>query len=486
MKRFGALAVWVVLAVSGRAYAACPDGATRRCGVAGRSGTRECVNGQWTPCRLDEPLPTPPPDRPPLVPEGPVAAPPHEVRVASRPEGTDQRTAWTDCCVLCEEQTLEAVTPSPTGPRVHLDSELAPLRQTFCGTVTDYGVNDERADPRDITINLRPLPIANFPDFVAGLIRTASKTYSADDRLRFGRYECNVDACAARAAQIGGKTIHAEITPDEHFYGQDAVFLPIDSSGACDGEGGDCVSELEPERGADDVCVHGVYAIDHGNSHGAGDHRRLCCFPDPGHDHPEIHPFDAIWWKDPRRNGWVFGVFQDDSNRYSSPHCGDNNGANWSQAPRDVTFRFPFRFKRSAGCQRLELRHVRSTSLRTHAPNTVRPVNVTTSDLVGGAPEVLGFLDPGPRFRQLVQVRKEEGSQKETHVRVEAVADADEVSGDVVVRVAVGTVRRTSAPFTALRAANPLVTYTDGDPGAGYYYAELFFAGACTGRGVDR
>lgn len=410
-----------------------------------------------------------------------MAAPARDVRVASRPERLDQGTAFADCCYSCDNQWLEAVTPSPAGPRVRLDTEPAPLRQTFCGTVTAYGVNDENDDPRDITINLRPLPVPPFPDFVAGLVKTAPGA-SVSDTERFGHYQCDVDACAARAAEVSDKVIHTEVTPDEHFYGQDALFLPIDSSGPCgDGDEG-CVSELEPPRDAADVCVHGPYVIDHG-SHGPVLHRRLCCFPDPGHDHPEIHPFDAIWWQDPRHNGWVFGVFQDDSNRYSEPHCGDNNGAKWSQAPRDVTFRFPFRFKRTAGCQVLALRHVRTTSLRTRAPNVVRPLNVTTPEVVGGAPEVLTFMAPGPASRPLLEVRKENGAQNETHVTVEGFIDGDNVAGDVVVRVAVGTARRAPWPqpvdFTSLRAANPLATYADQDPGAGYYYAELSFAGRC-------
>src|SRR5207302_2800 len=133
-------------------------------------------------------------------------------------------------------------------------------------------------------------------------------------------------------------------------------------------------------RGAE-ACVYGVYAYDHGE-HSASSHTQLCRVIDPGHDHPEIHPFDAIWWRHPERKGWMFGVFQDDSNRYSFPYCGDNNGNQWSQAPRDLTFRFPFRFPRRSAPQKACLRHVRTRNLKDNAPNIVRPMNITTGVFV--------------------------------------------------------------------------------------------------------
>lgn len=462
---------------------ACRDGAQAPCRINGRPGIRECVNGRWSPCLANDPSPTPPPPPTPTPSPTPpppslAAAPAHEVRVESNPEQVDRRTTFSDCCVTCEEQTLEAVTPRPTGPRAHLDSEPPPLRRTFCGTVAAYGVNDEVADPRDITINLTPLPIAPFPDFVAGIINTPATRLKGADKQAFGRVLCDANACVQQAALVEGKVIHAEITPDEHFYGQDARFLPIDDHGPCgDGDAG-CISELEPERGADDVCVHGVYAIDHGE-HSAAFHRRLCCAPDGSHDHPEIHPFDAIWWRHPGKDGWMLGVFQDDSNRYSRPHCGDTNGNRWSDAPRDVTFRFPFRFSAASGCRRVQLRHVRTTSLRTGAGHTVVPLNVTTAEFAGGAQDVLILAAPGPRFRPLLEVVKEPDSGRETHVVVQGGASGGFVAGEIVLRVTVGTHRRSGLLFDELQELNPLAIYDTGDPGAGYYYAELFFEGSC-------
>jgi hypothetical protein len=478
MKCLAILEALVCLLGAVRLEAACPDGRTRPCRASGRPGTQECVNGRWSRCLPDDPGPLPTPTPPPPPPDGPVAAPAHEVRAQANPLAVDQATAFTDCCVTCEHQTLEAITPTPDGPRPHGPGEPLPLRQTFCGTVAKYEVNDEVDDPRDICINLRPLPIAPFPDFVAGFVRTAGTPLQGPDQDRFGHAACDESACAARAPQIAGKVIHAEVTPDQSFYRQDRRFLPIAGGGACSDSDETCKSELEPEGGgAKDVCVHGVYAYDHGPDHDAGDHRRLCCVAESGHDHPEIHPFDAIWWKDPRKNGWVFGVFQDDSNRYSSPHCGDNNGARWSQAPRDVTFRFPFRFKRSAGCRRAQLRHVRTTNFG-GAAHTVRPLNVTTSTLVSG-PEALLLLADGPVFRPLLEVRKETNSPRETHVRVEGGVQGADVVGEIVLRVAVGSPRRNGNVFDELKTLNPLVTYDPSDPGAGYYYAELFYEGTC-------
>src|SRR5204862_2079217 len=96
-----------------------------------------------------------------------------------------------------------------------------------------------------------------------------------------------------------------------------------------------------------------------------GTHEQHCCSIDEGHDRPEIHPFDAVWFRTPSGNGWRFGVFQDDSNRY--------NGS-WSPAPRDLTFKFPFRFDRSSYpiCARL------GPARRRDGTHVIVPVNVTT------------------------------------------------------------------------------------------------------------
>ena len=466
------LLAWV--AVSDRAQAwICQEGRNRVCTVDGRPGTQECVNGRWSRCLPDDPGPAPTPTPPP---EGPIAAPAQEVRAEAVPLAIDQTTAFSDCCVTCGEQTLEALIPTPDGPRLHVAGEPMPPRQTLCGRVTQYVVNDEVADPRDICINLRPLDIAPFPDFVAGFVKTEAGFATVGDVQRFGHQICDAAACAARARQIVAKIVHAEVTPDEHFYGQDARFLPIAASGKCSDSDETCDSDLEPSRGAEDVCVHGVYAYDHGDHHGTGLHG-LCCVMDLHHDHPEVHPFDAIWWKDPRKNGWVFGVFQDDSNRYSFPHCGDTNNNAWSQAPRDVTFTFPFRFKRSAGCQLVHLRHVRTTNMAGR-PNTVRPLNVTRSERATG-PEALFLTADEPAFRPLLEVRKEAGSGRETHVRVVGGVNGAEVEGQIILSVAVGSGRPGADIFDELKNTNRLVTYDARDAGAGYYYAELFFEGKC-------
>jgi len=209
-----------------------------------------------------------------------------------------------------------------------------------------------------------------------------------------------------------------------------------------------------------------------------------------GHDHPEIHPFDAIWWRHPEKNGWMFGVFQDDSNRYSFPFCGDNNGNDWSQAPRDMTFRFPFRFSQRSSLQKVCLRHVRTRALKDGAAHTVRPMNVTTGAFVTPATELTTLIIGG---RPMLQVMKEPGSERETHVRIEGSIVGDDVVGQIILRVAVGCDSRaglrcmrppnsgTRTLFQDLGIANTLVDYDDHDLGAGFYYAELTFQCACSG-----
>jgi hypothetical protein len=257
----------------------------------------------------------------------------------------------------------------------------------------------------------------------------------------------------------------------------------------------DCQSELEPRNGnpGAEACVYGVYAYDH-DSHSADSHTNLCCSKvdkDDGHDIPEIHPFDAIWWRHPDRKGWIFGVFQDDSNRYSFPHCDESssNGNEWSQAPRDLTFRFPFKFPRRSAPQRVCLRHVRTRKLTEDAPNTVLPVNVTTGAFVTSATEVT-FITDG--VHRLLDVVKELGTERETHVQVQFRIVGDDVVGQIILRVVVGCDERNgvrcgrfSGPintFDSLRQTNSLVTYDKGDPGAGFFYAELTFECACPTR----
>jgi hypothetical protein len=416
-----------------------------------------------------------------------------DVEVVAAEPRVRKPTAFSDCCVVCGEQTLEALVPTPQGPQ-RLEAGGLPLRRKFCGTVAKYGVNDEQADPRDIMLNILPAPVSPYPDFVAGFVNTEDTPLRGDDIRLFGPRNpffnpvpCDVQACLRRAATIKGKVIHAEVTPDEHFYGADGRFLPIESSAERCGnkkcmnciDGWDCQSELESHGGLSgaEVCVYGVYAYDHGG-HSASSHKQLCCANDAGHDRPEIHPFDAIWWRHPERKGWMFGVFQDDSNRYSSPYCGDNNGNEWSQAPRDLTFRFPFRFPRGTAPQKVCLRHVRTRNLKDNAANVVRPLNVTTGVFVTPQTEVVALTAGGQR---LLEVVKESGTDRETHVRVEGRVVGADVVGQIILRVVVGTGPRApgQALFDSLRQANGLVTYDKGDPGAGYFYAELTFGCAC-------
>ena len=423
-----------------------------------------------------------------------------------------QALAESDCCTVCEPQVLEAMVPTSRGPQRNEADGSLPLRRKFCGTITKYGVNDETKDPRDITINIRPAPVSPYPDFVAGLVNTAESPLRGTDKLKFGppnnSFQFDLDACRRRAdtEEIKvKKVIHAEVTPDEHFYGADGRFLPIEGNILRCGPvsdprgqkcrncltGWDCKSELESSNGEGaEACVYGVYAYDHG-SHSASAHRQFCQARDLNHDHPEIHPFDAIWWSHPDRKGWMFGVFQDDSNRYSFNHCGNSGNNNeWSQAPRDMTFHFPFKFPRGNTRQRACLRHVRTRNFPANVANTVRPLNVTTGEFVNSATEVRTLVIDG---ETVLEVVKEDETERETLVRVEGRIVGNDVVGQIILRVAVGCNARTggncgpgansadSSPLTfdRLRRANRLVTYDKSDLGAGYYYAELTFECAC-------
>jgi hypothetical protein len=426
-----------------------------------------------------------------------------------------QALAESDCCVVCADQVLEALVPTSSGPQRNEADGSLPLRRKFCGTITRYGVNDETKDPRDITINIRPAPVSPYPNFVAGLLNTAGTPLSGfEDIAKFGppnnSFEFNLEECRRRANREEikvKKVIHAEVTPDEHFFGADGRFLPIENNMTRCGFGSpapnqkclncitgwDCKSELESANGEGaEACVYGVYAYDHG-SHSASNHRVFCQSIDIGHDQPEIHPFDAIWWEHPDRKGWMFGVFQDDSNRYSFPHCGSSNGNEWSQAPRDLTFRFPFKFPRRDTAQQACLRHVRTRDLPRNAANIVRPLNVSTGEFVNPSTEAAVLTIGG---RDLLRVVKEVKTERETHVRVEGRIVGNDVVGEIILRVAVGCNARAggncgrgantrdSSPvtFDRLHRANPLVTYDKSDLGAGYYYAELTFECACPVR----
>lgn len=430
------------------------------------------------------------------------------VQVTALQPRVEQATSFNDCCGGtfgigdCEEQHLEALVPTSTvAARVERDRGL-PLRRKFCGTVMKYEVNDELDDPRDMNFNIRPG--SSYINFLNGFVKTVDADLKDAD-LPFGNVNCDPAACLKRASEKASdpdlarqRFLHVEVTPDEHFYGQDGRFLPITST--CGSfstslnctrciNGAACQSELEPRgrlAGAE-VCVYGVFAYDHG-LHKPTSHSELCCFrnddDDNDHDHPEIHPYDAIWWRHPERNGWMFGVFQDDSNRYSFPHCRESqsNGNTWSQAPRDLTFEFPFSFPRRSAVQRVCLRHVRTTRLRDNLANIVRPLNVTTGAFTNPQSEVTTLTIGGKRLLELV---KEPGSERETHVRIEGGIGikGDTVEGRIILRVAVGCDPRTQACggrlFDRLKPTTSLVQFDKSDPGAGYYYAELTFNCDC-------
>jgi hypothetical protein len=42
--------------------------------------------------------------------------------------------------------------------------------------------------------------------------------------------------------------------------------------------------------------------------HSAASHPNLSAPHDFSHDHPEIHPFDAVWWRNDADNGWMFAA----------------------------------------------------------------------------------------------------------------------------------------------------------------------------------
>jgi hypothetical protein len=424
----------------------------------------------------------------------------------------EQTTSFNDCCggIIndCEEQHLEALVPTDGIPaRLEADGGF-PLRRKFCGTVTKYEVNDELDDPRDMNLNIRPAPGSTYVNFLNGFVRAVDSDLTDEDEDRFGKANCDRGLCLERALDpllTRQRVIHAEVTPDEHFYGADGRFLPIEGNiSRCGGQfspnsncrkcidGADCQSELEPRGGlaGAEACVYGVFAYDHGE-HKPSSHTELCCFKDSSHDHPEIHPYDAIWWRHPERNGWMFGVFQDDSNRYSFPHCRESqsNGNTWSQAPRDLTFEFPFRFPRRSAVQRVCLRHVRTTKLWNGTANIVRPLNVTTGAFTDPKSEVTTLVIGRERLLELV---REPGSERETHVQIVGSIDGNDVVGRIILRVAVGCDQRTQACgrptgprdhrqpiFDRLKPTTSLVQFDKNDPGAGYFYAELTFNCDC-------
>ena len=470
-------------------------------GTSCSDGSTACNNASQT-CNAGRCVPAPGTDPSQLA---PISV--NDVEVLASIPRVAQLTAFNDCCGSCEQQDLEALVPIPQGTprRLELDGQK-PLRRKFCGTVAKYGVNDESADPRDIMINILPSPLGPYRDFLNGFVNTEQTRLKGNQLKQFGpsATQFNLQDCLSAARDTKNKVIHAEVTPDEHFYGADGRFLPIENNPFNCGSlpfsnincrrcvsSWDCKSELEPsdETAGREICVYGVYAYDHGNEHRASTHSELCRVLDTDHDHPEMHPFDAIWWRHPDHQGWMFGVFQDDSNRYSFPHCGSTqNGNEWSQAPRDLTFRFPFKFPVRSAPQHACLQHVRTRSLVSNSENIVGPMNVTTSAFVS-ATEALNLTLSGQR---VLDVTKEIGSELETHVRVEGRIVGDDVVGQIILRVAIGCDARSgvrcgrfakpSEAFDALKSGNKLVKYDKDDPGAGYYYSQLTFDCACPSR----
>lgn len=334
---------------------------------------------------------------------------------------------------------------------------------------------------------LNILPKPGFEHFLTGFLNTECTELGFAEAFSMREdSDCPVSQCLQAAAKKEGKCIHAEITPSNFFYHTDARYLPITGLGssACD-DGWDCNSALEPAgawtggippggqpgQGGREVCVYGVYSWDHGPDHRASKHRQLCCSVDSSHDRPEIHPFDAIWFLHPSgRPGWIFANFQDDSNRYSFPHCGSqNNGNTWSQGPRDLTFRFPFRFPRSQTPLKACLRHTVTTTL-SGVDKAVAPINVTTKLMPDPLVELKTLQDGGVVLLEAVEPA---GAEDETQVRIEGCATPTEISGFIVLRVAVGCAQGASCP--GLNDPD--------DPGSGFYYAELTFERDCGGFG---
>ncbi len=390
---------------------------------------------------------------------------PDVAAVFAEPTPVVQREAFNDCCIFCAHQSLESLIRGAVPTRRERPELGPPDRIQACGRAHSYGVNNELDDPQDILLNI--VPSERFRDLVVG----------------FGRFACEDVAC-----------LHTEIDPPDQFWLEDRIFLPISQPTAFDtspfpcGKGGvasDCTSRLE-ELG-EEVCVYGVFAIDHGG-HRISEHPFLAAVRDDTHDHPEIHPFDAVWWLHPSRNGWMAAIFQDASNRYSAPHCGSENNFNlWSQPPRDVTLRFPFSFPREEAPVRACLRHVRTENFAGER-RPVIPLNVTTAAIVDPEPEIkalrVGFGPP------LFEVVEEPGFEDEWLVRIERRPSApDVVEGVIEVRAAVGCneVRGTDQPLmdcelADLRQLNPGGRHDADNPGWGFLYYELLIGPEHCGR----
>lgn len=408
---------------------------------------------------------------------------------------------------------LEAGRPTLTG----VAHEAFPERAKFCGNIVRYGVNNEYGPARDIMFNMVPMP--GFDHFVKGFISTECASIGdiagAADCMK-GDAKCG-PACSTLADQTkvrlksgaeAAKCIHAEITPPDQFFEADARYMPVPDTGD-HGSRWDLPTDLvsSPKSAGVEACVYGVYAVDHGEDHGASAHKDWRCTKDSTHDRPEIHPFDATWWRIPAkygRDGFVFALFQDDSNRYSFPHCtSDHNGSTWSQAPRDVTLRIPFQFNVGPTPKRACLRHVRAPRYAKRctprvgggttcvwaasgADQAVLPLNVTTDAMPAPITEQKALVAPDGRPALLVE--EPPGFESEAQVRVDGCVQGAQASGFVTVRVAVGCNDTAHGPnhpkMTCTKAELERLDrggrHDAGDPGSGFYYAELSFTdGAC-------
>lgn len=362
------------------------------------------------------------------------------------------------CGRFAERQQLEAMqspNSSCQGPRARRGELVG--RATFCGTVSSYGVYNERYDPRDILINIVPFAGergAPFRPFVEP----------------FSKFNC------------GARCLHTEVTPPEQFFRVDREFLPIDDRSPllhpCS-HGGQrdrrCVSRLEVT--GYDLCVFGVYAYDHG-SHAPDSHELES--PTADHDWPEIHPIDVVWW--PRPRGFRFAVFQDDSNRYSDPDCGETNGNRWSQAPIDRLLSFPFEVEVDELPVRVDVRRTRVLNMN-GVRSEVQPLNVSTA-LHAGETEASGVRRIVDEGRVLLEIYESEGHEQETFVTVEGSRAGDALRGTVQVRVAVGCDPDGSLPcdLSALRFASPQALHDESDPGSGFYYGEIVFHRSAAAR----
>ena len=361
-------------------------------------------------------------------------------------EQLSMREAYADCCIVCREHHTEALRPSPSGP--FRGGFLR--REKYCGTVRAYGTNNESGDPYDIMMNVEPTP--GFNHFVAGLRNTECTpvTESFDS--------CEASGTCASSANDPRRCIHVEINPDDSLYGKDKRFLPI----LADSDGWGTTSELEPNGR---LCAYGPYVIDHGIGHGAAGHPgNLCCSKELDHDRPEIHPADALWWRHPDADGWMFALMQDDSNRYSSPHCDEsNNGNEWAQAPRDITLKFPFTYPLSSPNLRACLRHMRTKNFSN--TNVVIPSKGVSTANTAMVARSTHFNDAKTFYvgtRPFITITEQVDA--ETEVAISGCVSGDYASGTIKVRATIG--------------CNPKImncSGISGDPNDSYLFDELFF-----------